>query len=56
MRMGTLPKTVVLDATEAIDDLGNESNPARITVVPRDGTASFTLQAEDMDVRVISRR
>jgi Common central domain of tyrosinase/Polyphenol oxidase middle domain/TAT (twin-arginine translocation) pathway signal sequence len=56
MRMGTLPKTVVLDATDAIDDLVDASNPARITVVPREGNANFTLRAEEMDVRVISRQ
>ncbi len=58
MRMGTLPKTVVLDATDAIDDLLAASNPARMVVVPRNGNSSgsFVLRAEDMDVRVISRR
>jgi polyphenol oxidase len=56
MRMGTLPKTVVLDATDAIDDLVDASNPARIAVVPREGNDSFTLRAEDMDLRVISRQ
>ncbi|MGI8962715.1 MAG: tyrosinase family protein [Bryobacteraceae bacterium] len=58
MRMGIQPKTVVLDATDAVDDLVNASNPARITVVPRDGnsSSSFILRAEDMDLRVISRR
>jgi hypothetical protein len=57
MQMGNMPKTVVLDATEAVDDLVNESNPARITVVPRNGNGgSFTLHAEEMDLRVISRR
>jgi polyphenol oxidase len=58
MRMGTQPKTVVLDATDAVDDLVNASNPARITVVPREGnsSSSFILRAEDIDLRVISRR
>jgi polyphenol oxidase len=56
MRMGTLPKTVVLDATDAVDDLVDASNPARITVVPRQGNGSFTLRAEDIDLRVISRQ
>jgi hypothetical protein len=56
MRMGTLPKTVVLDATDAVDDLVDASNPARITVVPREGSGGFTLRAEDMDLRVISRQ
>jgi hypothetical protein len=57
MRMGTMPKTVVLDATDAIDDLLDAPNPARIIVVPRNGNGgSFTLHAEEMDLRVISRR
>jgi tyrosinase-like protein/polyphenol oxidase-like protein len=56
MRMGTLPKTVVLDATDAVDDLVDASNPARIAVVPREGSSGFTLRAEDMDLRVISRQ
>jgi polyphenol oxidase len=56
MRMGTLPKTVVLDATDAVDDLVDASNPARIAVVPREGSGGFTLRAEDMDLRVISRQ
>ncbi|MFL6354534.1 MAG: tyrosinase family protein [Bryobacteraceae bacterium] len=55
MRMGTMPKTVVLDATNAIDDLVDASDPARITVVPREGNGSFMLRAEDMDLRVMSR-
>jgi hypothetical protein len=55
MRMGTLPKTVVLDATDAVDDLFDTSNPARLTIVPREGNSSFTLEAEDIDIRVITR-
>jgi polyphenol oxidase len=55
MRMGTLPKTVVLDATDAVDDLFATSNPARLTIVPREGNSSFTLQAEDVELRVITR-
>ena len=46
---------VVLDATDAVDDLFATSNPARLTLVPREGTSSFMLQAEDIEIRVISR-
>jgi hypothetical protein len=52
MRMTPLPRTVVLDATDAARDLLDTSNPARITLVPREGSAGFTLQAEDAELRV----
>jgi hypothetical protein len=55
MGMGTLPKTVVLDATDGVDDLFDTSNAARLTLVPREGNSSFTLQAEDVEIRVITR-
>jgi polyphenol oxidase len=55
MRMSPLPRTVVLDATDAVDDLLDTSNPARITLVPREGNSSFTLKAEDAELRVVSR-
>jgi polyphenol oxidase len=56
MRMTPLPRTVVLDATDAAHDLLDTSNPARITLVPREGNGSFTLQAEDAELRVVSQR
>jgi hypothetical protein len=57
MQMGLLSKTVVLDATDAIDDLLDAPDTARIIVVPRNGNrGSFTRHAEEMDLRVISRR
>jgi hypothetical protein len=46
----------VLDATDAAHDLLDTSNPARITLVPREGNGSFTLQAEDAELRVVSQR
>jgi polyphenol oxidase len=55
MRMGTLSETVVLDATYAVDDLFNTSNPARLTLVPREGNRSFILQAQDVELLLISR-
>jgi polyphenol oxidase len=55
MRMGTRPKAALLDATQAVDDLFDTSHPARLTVVPREGNNSFTLQAEDVELRVLSR-
>jgi hypothetical protein len=57
MQMRPLSKTVVLDATDAIDDLLDAPDPARIIVVPRNGNGgSFTLHAEEIDLRMISRR
>jgi hypothetical protein len=55
MRMSPLPRTVVLDATDAVDDLLDASSPARITLVPREGNGSFPLKAEDVEVRVLSQ-
>jgi hypothetical protein len=55
MRMSPLPRTVVLDATDAVDDLFDTSNPARITLVPRQGNSSFTLRAEEAELRVVSQ-
>jgi hypothetical protein len=55
MRMSPLPRTVLLDATEAVEDLFNSSNPAKLALVPREGNSAFTLQAEDVDLRVVSR-
>ncbi|MGI8959010.1 MAG: tyrosinase family protein [Bryobacteraceae bacterium] len=56
MRMSPLPRTVVLDATDAADDLLDTSNPARITLVPRQGNGSFELKPQDIELRVVSRR
>lgn len=56
MRMSPLRRTVVLDATEAADDLLDTSKPARITLVPRQGNDSFTLKAQDLELRVLSRQ
>ncbi len=56
MGMGTMPKSVLLDATEAVSDLFDASNPATLTIVPREGNSTFPLQAEDVEVRVVSRR
>jgi polyphenol oxidase len=55
MRMGTVSETVVLDATEAAEDLLDTPNPARLTLVPREGNRSFVLHAQDVELRVISR-
>jgi len=55
MRMSPLPRTVVLDATEAADDLLDTSDPARITLVPREGNGSFMLKAEDIELRLVSQ-
>jgi hypothetical protein len=55
MRTGTLSETVVLDATYAVDDLFNTSNPARLILVPREGNRSFILQAQDVELLLISR-
>jgi hypothetical protein len=51
--MRPMPKTVVLDATEAAADLLDTSNPARIILVPREGNARFTFKAEDLELRVL---
>jgi len=56
MRMGTLPKTVVLDATEALQDLFDTASPGMLIIVPREGNDSFTLKAEDAELRVITPR
>ncbi|MGI9073377.1 MAG: tyrosinase family protein [Bryobacteraceae bacterium] len=56
MRMGTLVETVVLDATDAVEDLFDSSSPARLTLVPREGNRSFILRTQDAELRVISRR
>jgi hypothetical protein len=55
MRMSALPRTVVLDATDALDDLFDTSNPARLTLVRREGNGSLLLQTEDIDIRLVSR-
>ncbi len=55
MSMSPLPRTVVLDATDAVDDLFDTSNPARLTLVAREGNGSFLLQTQDMDIRLVSR-
>ena len=56
MRMGTLSQTVVLDATDAVEDLFDSSDPAALMLVPRHGSGSFVLRPQDMELRVISRR
>jgi hypothetical protein len=56
MRMNMVPETVVLDATNAVEDLLDASNPARITLVPRQGNSSFVLKPQDVELRVVSRR
>jgi tyrosinase-like protein/polyphenol oxidase-like protein len=55
MRMGTWPQTVVLDATDAVEDLFDTSNPARLMLVSRQGNNTFVLKPEDVELRVISR-
>lgn len=56
MRMGTSAQTVVLDATEAVEDLLDTPESARITVVPRDANGRFSLPAQNVELRIISRR
>jgi hypothetical protein len=51
--MRPMPKTVVLDATEAAADLLDTSNPARIILVPREGNGRLTFKAEDLELRVL---
>jgi hypothetical protein len=55
MSMSPLPRTVVLDATDAVDDLFDTSNPARLTLVAREGNGNFLLQTQDIDIRLVSR-
>lgn len=54
MHMHTRKLAVVLDATEALEDLFDSSKPAFITLVARQGGARVPLNAEDIELRVLS--
>jgi hypothetical protein len=51
--MAPMPKTVVVDATEAAADLFHGSSPARMMLVPREGNGSVTFKAQDVELRVL---
>jgi hypothetical protein len=38
-----------------VDDLFDTSNPARLTLVAREGNGNFLLQTQDIDIRLVSR-
>lgn len=56
MPMGQTPNTVLLNVTAALSDLIDETLPAKLVIVSRNGNPSFGLKTQPAELRGVRRR